>query len=81
MFGCETNEDCKTGLECAGTGSERKCVDVNECTDNRFSVETNATCGLYATCTNTVGGFECPCITGSQANDDDEFEPSLIIRI
>ena len=64
VFGCETNDDCKTGLECAGAGSERKCVDVNECTDIRFSVEANATCGLYATCRNTVGGFECPCITG-----------------
>ena len=52
------------GLECAGYGTDRKCVDQNECTDPRFTPASSAYCGDFATCENTIGGYTCNCITG-----------------
>ena len=34
-FGCDGDEDCLGGLECVGEGTERKCMDIEECTDPR----------------------------------------------
>ena len=62
--GCATDEDCEAGLECAGTGDERKCQDYNECTDPRFTPDSSAYCGDFTYCENTVGGYTCHCITG-----------------
>ena len=36
-FGCDGDEDCLGGLECVGEGIERKCLDIDECTDPRYT--------------------------------------------
>ena len=58
------NEDCDEGHECAGTGTERKCVDINECTDERFANDTLAFCGENSYCYNFHGTFYCYCNEG-----------------
>ena len=63
--GCETDFDCTNNAQCGEDGSCRcrsgfetngaLCIDVNECE------RTPGVCGPKATCTNTVGSFECRC--------------------
>ena len=37
-LGCEQDQDCNDGHECVGQGTQRKCVDINECTDPRYNI-------------------------------------------
>ena len=67
MTGCESDEDCNDGLECVGDGTARKCVDINECSDDRFSADTLAHCGMNSTCSNNVGSFSCVCNAGKSS--------------
>ena len=67
VIGCENDEDCNEGLECVGDGAARKCVDINECSDDRFSADTLAYCGMNATCSNTIGSFYCYCNPGKSS--------------
>ena len=39
----------------------KECVDINECS---FSTTCGIDAGVQASCTNTVGSFECTCNTG-----------------
>ena len=64
VFGCETDDDCKDGLECVGEGSNRKCTDINQCTDIRFKDESEEFCGPNAVCENEIGLYKCNCVTG-----------------
>ena len=57
-------EDCAAGHECIGSGTERKCVDIDECNDQRFSADSLAFCGENATCLNYLGSFGCSCNNG-----------------
>ena len=65
-WGCERNSECKAGHECImHAGKELgQCVDINECTDPRFSAATLAHCGSKTTCSNNHGSFSCPCNSG-----------------
>ena len=63
-YGCETDEDCNDGHECVGTGTNKMCVDIDECTDHRFSGPTLAYCGENTTCSNSHGSYSCPCNGG-----------------
>jgi hypothetical protein len=55
--GCETNEDCTSGLACLGTGF---CYDTDEC-----KIDTGLDyCATAATCSNTIGSFLCTCHQG-----------------
>jgi hypothetical protein len=63
--GCESDFDCTNNAQCGEDGSCRCrsgfettgaiCIDINECQ------KTPDICGPKATCTNTVGSFECRC--------------------
>ena len=65
-WGCERNVDCKTGHECVKTAGKElgQCVDINECTDPRFSASSLAHCGAHTSCSNNRGSFSCPCKPG-----------------
>jgi hypothetical protein len=61
--GCETSDDCQTGLECLSSGI---CKEIDECST---AVGTGLTyCGPNTDCTNTVGSFSCACSTGYQTH-------------
>ena len=64
QVGCADNAECKEGLECVGEGEERRCLDINECRDPRFSQEAEAHCGDKARCVNLVGKYRCRCHSG-----------------
>jgi hypothetical protein len=50
---CSESAPCPAGLDC----NERRCVDRDEC-------RSGAACGDNSECVNTVGSFECRCVTG-----------------
>ena len=77
VIGCETSSDCQDGLECVGSGADRKCSDINECSDIRFSDIVANHCGDNAVCDNLVGGYQCLCVTGKRKI----FEKSTYIKI
>jgi hypothetical protein len=61
--GCETNDDCQTGLKCLPSGS---CFDIDECSEG---VGTGASyCGSNANCVNSIGAFSCTCHLGYQTH-------------
>ena len=65
-WGCERNSECQTGHECVKhPGKELgQCMDIDECTDSRFSAASLAHCGSNTTCSNNHGSFSCPCNSG-----------------
>ena len=57
--GCETDADCKDGIECLESGF---CKDIDECSE---AVGTGLThCGENANCINQIGSFRCECHSG-----------------
>ena len=64
--GCKDNNDCTAGLECQGEGADRKCQDLNECTDPRFKPDAEAFCGPNTNCVNSVGSYSCTCQQGQE---------------
>ncbi len=59
--GCETDDDCSSGLECLATGF---CYDIDECSED---VGTGLQhCGSNTICTNSIGSFSCSCNSGYQ---------------
>ena len=74
------DEDCNAGHECVGEGDQRRCMDIDECSDQRwavvlmmmilmvtvarFSAATLAICGSNTACSNSHGSYSCPCNTG-----------------
>lgn len=50
---CSDTSPCPSGLDC----SDGRCVDRDEC-------RAGAACGNNAECSNTVGAYECRCVTG-----------------
>ena len=70
--GCKNNDDCSPGLECQGEGIEKKCQDIDECTDPRFKSDAEVYCGAKADCVNTVGSLTCPCHAGLHNTKQDE---------
>ena len=65
-LGCFNDGDCNDGLECVGTGLERKCLDIDECTDPRFISISQNFCGLNTTCVNHIGNYSCSCNPGKE---------------
>ena len=63
-YGCETDLDCQDGHECVGSGTDRRCLDIDECTDHRFSQASLIYCGQNTTCSNSHGSWSCPCNGG-----------------
>ena len=77
---CKEDEDCNAGHECVGEGDQRRCLDIDECSDprwavvlmllvmvvtvSRFSAATLAICGSNTACSNSHGSYSCPCNTG-----------------
>ena len=76
-FGCSCTIACNTGYAKSSTGvdtvtcqdngqwsgSQKTCVEINECTANTHS------CVAPATCTNTAGSFTCNCTIGTPNTD------------
>ena len=69
--GCQTDHDCKPGLECILTSPNPYCLDYDECTDPRYSEAALAYCRANTVCRNTIGSYLCVCIPGYE-----DFNPA-----
>lgn len=56
--GCSATCVVESGFECDTSVAPSDCYDVDECYLRTHD------CGMYAVCTNTVGGFTCACKPG-----------------
>ena len=69
-MGCESNEDCQTGLYC--NKNYYRCEDINECSPNNRQFEGLVYCGSNSVCSNNIGSFTCTCNSGF--NDFQPFD-------
>ena len=62
--GCSYDEDCAVGHHCDTDLDQPTCLETDECDSDNTNFNGTAYCGIEATCTNSVGSFSCPCVTG-----------------
>ena len=66
--GCSYDTDCVTGVVCDTSLELPKCVDIDECDIDNTLFNGTSYCGIETTCTNNVGSFTCPCLSGFTAH-------------
>ena len=66
--GCSYDTDCVTGVVCDTSLEQPKCVDIDECDIDNTLFNGTSYCGIETTCTNNVGSFTCPCLSGFTAH-------------
>ena len=66
--GCRYDDDCVAGVVCDTDLDQPKCVDIDECDIDNTLFNGTSYCGIESTCTNNVGSFTCPCLTGFTAH-------------
>jgi hypothetical protein len=64
MVGCQTDEDCLSGLFCNTDVSQPYCAELNECDPANGKIPGSLICGANSQCINTVGSFNCSCNPG-----------------
>ena len=69
VAGCKYHDDCADGHYCETDMDLPTCYDIDECDVDNHIFNGTKYCGEEATCTNSVGSFSCPCLTGFTAHE------------